>query len=178
VEAALDLFSEQGYDNTGVAQIAERAGLTKTTFFRHFPDKREVLSAGQDAIGRMLADGIAGAPSSASALEAVTAALDQAASVFPPDRREFAARVRRVVAANPELQEREALKHAGFAAAMTDALRQRGVADPTAIVAAELGVLAFTTAFARWTENTRPQALAELARQTLQELHTASASLH
>src|SRR5436189_286777 len=55
VRAALDLFSEHSYDSTTIAQIAERAGLTKTTFFRHFPDKREVLFAGQDTHSRRLA---------------------------------------------------------------------------------------------------------------------------
>ncbi len=59
MRAALDLFAERGYENTTVTEIAERAGLTKTTFFRHFPDKREVLSAGQDTHARLLADGIA-----------------------------------------------------------------------------------------------------------------------
>ncbi|HWE09096.1 MAG TPA: helix-turn-helix domain-containing protein [Solirubrobacteraceae bacterium] len=177
MEAALDLFSEEGYDHTGVAQIAERAGLTKTTFFRHFRDKREVLFAGQEAHCQMLADAIAEAPSSATPLESVAAALDAIAVSFPPERREFATRLRAVLDAYSELQEREALKHAGYAAAMSDALRQRGVSDPTAIVAAELGVLAFKTAFACWTENTHPQTLPQLARQTLHELHAASASL-
>jgi AcrR family transcriptional regulator len=177
VEAALDLFCEQGYDRTGVAQIAERAGLTKTTFFRHFPDKREVLFAGQDAHCQMLADAIAVAPSSATPLEAVAAGLDAVAVSFPPDTHEFATRLRTVIDAYSELQEREALKHAGYAAAITDALRRRGVSDPTAVVAAELGVLAFKTAFARWTENPHPQTLHELAHHTLHELHAASASL-
>ena len=71
VAAALDLFTEQGYDDTTVAQIADRAGLTKSTFFRHFPDKREVLVAGQDTLSRLLAEGIAAAPESATPLEAV-----------------------------------------------------------------------------------------------------------
>ncbi|MBS2080443.1 helix-turn-helix domain-containing protein, partial [Mycobacterium tuberculosis] len=53
VAAALDLFNERGYDETTVTQIAERAGLTKSTFFRHFPDKRDVLAAGQDAIAQL-----------------------------------------------------------------------------------------------------------------------------
>jgi len=53
VLAALDLFAEQGYDSTTVTQIAGRAGLTKTTFFRHFPDKREVLFAGQEVHSRL-----------------------------------------------------------------------------------------------------------------------------
>lgn len=50
--AALQLFSEQGYDETTVAVIADRVGLTKSTFHRHFPDKRDVLGAGQETLSR------------------------------------------------------------------------------------------------------------------------------
>ena len=85
VAAALDLFTEQGYDDTTVAQIADRAGLTKSTFFRHFPDKREVLVAGQDTLCRLLAEGIAAAPESATPLEAVGAALEAAARRSRPN---------------------------------------------------------------------------------------------
>jgi AcrR family transcriptional regulator len=147
--AALELFVDQGYDNTTVAQIAARAGLTKSTFFRHFPDKREVLFVGQDPLCRLLADGIATAPGSATPLEAAAAAVEASAEAFPPDRREFASQVRAVIAANPELREREALKRASFVVAMTAALQERGVPDPTANLAAELGVLAINGAFAR-----------------------------
>ena len=126
MRAALELFAEQGYENTTVVEIAERAGLTKSTFFRHVPDKREVLFIGQDFLVRALTDGIASAPDGAAPLEAVAAALDAAAEAFPPERREFGPRRQAVIAANPELQEREALKRTGFAAAMTEALRARG----------------------------------------------------
>lgn len=177
VRAALDLFVEQGYDDTGVVEIAERAGLTKSTFFRHFRDKREVLFVGQETLNGLLADGIAGAPGSATPLEAVGAALDAVAVIFPPERREFASRRRTVIAANTELQERDALKRAGFAAAMTDALERRGVSDPMASVAAELGVLAFRSAFARWADPACEREFGELARQELQALQAASASL-
>jgi AcrR family transcriptional regulator len=177
VRAAVDLFTEQGYENTTVTQIAERAGLTKTTFFRHFPDKREVLFAGQDTLSRLLADGIATAPGSATPLEAVAAALDAATAAFTPDQREFGPRLRAVVAGNSELQEREAFKRAGFASAMTDALQKRGVPDPTASIAAELGVLALHRAHARWGDPTNQQKLTELARQTLQELRASTAAL-
>jgi len=177
VHAALDLFVEHGYDNTGVVEIAERAGLTKSTFFRHFPDKREVLFVGQEALNGLLADGIAGAPGAATPLEAVAAALEAVAVVFPSARREFASRRRAVIAANTELQEREALKRAGFAAAMTEALERRGVSEATANVAAELGVLAFRSAFARWADPACDQGFGELARQELEALQAASASL-
>ena len=177
VRAALDLFTEQGYDNTTVAEIAERAGLTKTTFFRHYPDKREVLFAGQDTHGRLLADGIAAAPGSATPLEAVAAALDAATAAFTQDQREFGPRLRAVIDSNSELRERETFKRAGLAAAMADALRERDVPDPAASLAAELGVLAFYRAFARWSDPINQQTFTELARQTLRELRAATAAL-
>src|SRR6266699_2691159 len=154
VVAAVDLFTEQGYDATTVAQIAERAGVTKSTFFRHFPDKRELLVAGQETLSRLLAEGIAEAPVSASPLEAAAAA-------------------------SAELQERDALKSVSLAAAMTTALITRGVPDPTAHLAGELGVLAFKRGYAEWSEGDR-DAEDELAQYTLaalDELRAASASL-
>lgn len=66
VLAAVDLFTELGYDATTVAQIAERAGVTKSTFFRHFSDKRELLAAGQEALSQLLTEGIAEAPAHAT----------------------------------------------------------------------------------------------------------------
>src|SRR6201996_9274607 len=93
VYAALDLFSEQSYDATTVNEIADRAGVTKMTFFRHFPDKREVLfAAGQEIHSRILADAIAAAPDSAAPLEAVAAAIEALSATFSDDRREFSAR--------------------------------------------------------------------------------------
>lgn len=177
VRAAVDLFSEQGYDNTTVIEIAERAGLTKTTFFRHFPDKREVLFAGQAIHSRLLADGIAAAPDSATPLEAVAAALDAITATFTPVQREFGPRLNAVIASNSELQERSVFKRAGLAAAMTEALQRRGVPDPIASLAAELGVLAFSHAFARWVDPANQQAFTELARQALHELQAATAAL-
>jgi AcrR family transcriptional regulator len=179
VVAALDLFTEQGYDNTTVAQIAERAELTKSTFFRHFPDKRDVLAAGQDALSRLLADGIAAAPPDSTPLAAVAAGLETAAGALTSFNRELGPRLQAAVAASTELQERDALKQVGLAAAMTAALRARGVPDPAAGLAAELGVLAFKTAYARWseTETETDQRLGELARATLYELHAVSTQL-
>jgi AcrR family transcriptional regulator len=75
VVAAVDPFTDRGYDQTTVAQIAERAGVTRSTFFRHFADKREVLVAGQDTLSRLLAEGIAEAPVSAEPLNAVAGGL-------------------------------------------------------------------------------------------------------
>src|SRR4030081_3656843 len=92
VIAAFDLFTEQGNAATPVLQIAERAGVTRSTFFRHFPDKRELLVAGQETLSRLLAEGIAEAPQGASPLEAVAAGLERAASAMGPVNRELAPR--------------------------------------------------------------------------------------
>lgn len=177
VVAAVDLFTEQGYDATTVAQIAERAGVTKSTFFRYFPDKRDLLVAGQQALSRLLAEGIAEAPADATPLAAVAAGLERASSSMGPMNRELAPRLQAAIAANVELQERDALKSVGLAAAMTDALVARGVPDPTAHLAAELGVLAFKQGFARWLEADQDATLAPYTLAALAELLAASQSL-
>jgi len=179
VAAAVDLYADQGYDATTVAQIAERAGVTRSTFFRYFPDKRELLVAGQETLGRLLAEGIAEAPAGASPLEAVAAGLTRASAGMGPANRDLGPRLKAAVAASTELQERDALKSVGLAAAMTTALLDRGVADPTARLAAELGVLAFKLGYARWSDG-RSGAGDELAPHTLaalDDLRAASASL-
>jgi AcrR family transcriptional regulator len=175
--AALDLFVENGYEETTVAEIARRAGLTKSTFFRHFADKREVLFIGQDTLGELFATGIANAPSAATPLGAVTGALEASAAAFPSGRRTFARRRRAVIAAHPELQEREARKRIGFAEAMTQALVDRRVDEPAAALAAQYGVLAFSRALARWTEPGAKADFAGLARKALDELQTVGATL-
>jgi len=173
--AALELFAERGYENTTVIDIAQRAGLTKSTFFRHFQDKREVLF-GDGSMNRLLAEAIAAAPATATPLEAVAHALDAAGrSAFTAARREIVARRRAVIAANPELQEREALKGLGLTESMTDALKRRGVPDLTSRVAAELGALAMKIAYDRWIDTTNGEEFSEVARRTLSELQAASA---
>jgi AcrR family transcriptional regulator len=175
VLAALDLFAEQGYENTTVTEIAERAGLTKSTFFRHFPDKREVLFGGE-TMTRLLAGGIAAAPGAATPLQAIGHALDEVGrQAFTPDLRAFSARRRAVIRANPELQEREALKGLALIIAMTDALKQRGVPDLTARVAAEIGALSLKIAYERWSDVPDGAEFGDVARRTLSELHAASA---
>ena len=179
VLAAVDLFTEQGYDATTVAQIAERAGVTKSTFFRHFPDKRELLVAGQEVLSRLLTEGIADAPEAASPLEAVAAGLERASSAMGPMNRELGPRLKAAIAASAELQERDALKSVGLAAAMTDALKARGVPDPIAQLAGEMGVLAFKRGYSQWLEadHDAEGGLAPYTAAALQDLRAATASL-
>lgn len=177
IKAALELFEERGYDDTSVKQIAERAGVTKTTFFRQFADKREVLSAGQEEHSVLLAEAIASTPATATPLQAVQTALMALAGTFPLARRPVAARVQAVTASHDELRERAGLKYAGYVRAMRTALIDRGVPDTTAAVAADLGLLAFRTAFQRWTDSQDDSSLVELVGAALGEVHAASLSL-
>jgi len=177
VRAALDLFADQGYDRTTVAEIAERAGLTKSTFFRYFPDKREVLAAGQDTLCKLIEEGIATAPTSATPLDAVEAALDAASTAFIPERRDLGKKMYAAIATSSELQERDALKRLELANAMERALENRGFDETTASLAAELGILALKRAQRNWSKSTNSTAFRDIARQSLQELRAANAKL-
>lgn len=175
--AALHLFSEQGYDDTTVTQIAERAGLTKSTFFRHFSDKREVLAAGQETLSRLLTEGIAEAPEDATPLAAVADGLDRAVGTMMSFNPELAPRLRAVIVAGTELQERDQLKQVGLAAAMADALRARGVPEMVAALAGEMGMLAFKEAYSAWVTADNEREMGELARAALDRLHGALTDL-
>ncbi|WP_210496014.1 TetR/AcrR family transcriptional regulator [Patulibacter sp. SYSU D01012] len=174
-QAALALFDERGYEATTVADIAERAGLTKRTFFRHYADKREVLFDGsQELLERFVAAVIA-APESAAALDAIAAGLDAAADLFEA-RREPAAWRMRIVESTPELQERELIKLAAMADGVTQALRRRGVGDPAAALAAEAGIAVFRVGFSRWVAEDDRDPLRQVLRDTLDELRAVAAA--
>ena len=177
MRAAVEAFLDRGYESVTVAEITERAGLTKRTFFRHYADKREVLFAGQEILTRLFSDSIAAAPPEATPIEAIGAALDATGEVFGPERREWARKVKVVIAGHSDLRERELLKRAKLTAAMAGALRERGVGEPAASLAAEVGGLAFSTGFARWVEPSNERGFGELSRAALAELVAATASL-
>ncbi|MEW2298220.1 helix-turn-helix domain-containing protein [Streptomyces sp. NPDC006743] len=174
-DAALDLFEEQGYENTTVIEIAERAGLTKSTFFRYFPDKREVLF-GRGTVTGLLVEGIASAPPAADPLDTVADALDALGrTFFTADRREFSGRRQAVLNAHTELREREALKRLDLTASMIEALNRRGVPGLSARVAAKLGALVWEIAYDRWLEPDNTEDFGRLARQALAEVRAARA---
>jgi len=166
-EAALDLFEERGFEQTTVAEIAARAGLTERTFFRHFADKREVLFRGSEGLRDTLVAGVDQAPASASALQAVSAALEAAGAVFV---REFARRRRAVIISTPELQERELMKLVSLTDALADALRRRGVRDPVARLAGETGMALFRITFERWVTDPGLRSWADHLHDALAEL--------
>jgi AcrR family transcriptional regulator len=160
-QAALALFGELGFDETTVAAIAERAGVTERTFFRHFADKREVLFGGGTAFQDAIVAGVRGAGPELSPLAAVAEGFAAAGEVLQ-GRRQFALARGAIIAANPALQERELIKLAAIAGALGEALRARGVSEPDASLAAHLGVAAFHVAFGQWVATANAPALSEL----------------
>ncbi len=166
--AALELFQERGYANTTVQEIAERAGLTERTFFRYFSDKREVLFSGSQDLERAIVDVIERGPEAATPLEVVAAAFEAAGSFIQEHRSLSYARARHtLITAHAELQERELIKLASLAQAVTRALRARAVAEPAASLAAELGVAAFKVGFQRWVTGKKPRDFPEHIRAAL-----------
>ena len=175
--AALELYLERGFEQTSVAEIAGRAGLTERTFFRHFADKREVLFSGAAALQELLVRAVAGAPDSLAPIDAVATGLEAAAAVLQ-QRREFAQRRQSIIAVNPELQERELIKLASLAAATAAALRQRGIMEPAATLTAEAGIAVFRVAFERWVSNNNQRDFSRLIRASLEELKAVMAGKH
>jgi AcrR family transcriptional regulator len=178
--AALDLFTEQGYSQTTVAQIAERAGLTRSTFFRHFGDKHEILTAGQEMLSTLFREGIADAPAGASPMDAVALGLDRACGAMTTFNRDLGPRLHAAIEANEELHSRSAMKSVVMAAAISEALRERGAPPTVAQVAAELGVLAFGSGYRAWVDPSHdadPGELGPYARAALEELRAAAAEL-
>jgi AcrR family transcriptional regulator len=173
-QAALDLYGERGFEQTNVAEIAKRAGLTERTFFRYFADKPEVLFSGSGALQEGVLTRAADAPDTATPIEAVGSALEATADFFQ-DRRAYSIKRQAVIEANPELRERELIKMATLAAAIAQTLRQRGVSEPAATLAAEAGVVAFKTAFQRWINEPDQQDFAQLIRESIEQLKTVTA---
>lgn len=168
--AALELFATYGYEQTTAADIAQAVGLTERTFFRHFSDKREVLFYGQEEFVQAFLDGIAQAPAEAAPLVVIGAALASAARLFPDERRVHSRLRQSVIEKNPALHERELHKRGHLATVMAGALRDRGVAEPAATLAAESGAAVFSLSFAQWISAGETRSLATISRQMLAEL--------
>jgi AcrR family transcriptional regulator len=167
--AALELYVQQGYEQTTVGEIAKSVGLTERTFFRHFADKREVLFDGEEQLQHAFVDAVAAVPPGSAPLEVVAAALNSTAQYFGEERRSWSQKRNQVIAANQALKERELLKLASLTGAIAEALRDRGVPDPAATLAAETCVTVFVVAFGQWIADGETRSMAEVERDILTE---------
>jgi AcrR family transcriptional regulator len=152
------LFEERGYAKTTVGDIAERAGLTERTFFNHFSDKREVLFAGSEQFVARIVEAARAAPKSEPPLDVVLAAYE-AMNDFFEERRPFSRRRSALIAAHPELQERELVKMLSVAAAITEVLEQRGATPTAATLAAQTGGAIMRVGFEQWTRDAKHRSL-------------------
>ena len=146
-QAALELFSEHGYDQTTASEIAARAGVTERTFFRHFTDKREVLFDGQITLRAALTGAIAEAPGALQPLEVLYWAFRSVEQILEANR-PFAVPRQRVIASSPALQERELAKAAALTEDMALALCHRGIDEQLAALASQTGMAVFHHAVA------------------------------
>jgi AcrR family transcriptional regulator len=174
VQAAFELYGERGFEQTTVAEIASRAGLTERTFFRHFADKREVLFAGSAAFEELVVGTVARAPATLAPIDAAAAGLE-AAGAFIQEGATLSRQRAAIIAASAELQERERVKLASLASALADELRRRGVTEPAASLTAEATIAAFRIAFERWVTGADQSGLPELIRESIDALKAVAA---
>ncbi|MER6008565.1 helix-turn-helix domain-containing protein [Nonomuraea angiospora] len=149
IKAALELYAEHGYDNVTVTQIAERAGITRRSYFRYFPDKREVLFAGSERLPTAIQQAVLAAAETSSPLSTVLDALADVGAQLAEQVKNVAER-RAVIDASVELQERERTKFAAVTAAIRTALEQRGTETGTAHLVAQIAMVVFQSAFDQW----------------------------
>jgi len=172
----MELFQERGYVGTTVGEIAARAGLTERTFFRYFADKREVLFSGSSDLVRGVVERIESAPRDASPLDVVASAFEVTGDELIGHRDLHFVRARyALVAQHAEIQERELIKLASLAVAVTKALHARGVTEPAASLTAEAGLAVFKIGFERWVTERKPKDLAAHIRAAVDVLKAITA---
>ncbi|WP_426503534.1 TetR family transcriptional regulator [Dactylosporangium sp. McL0621] len=159
----MDLYRERGFDQTTAADIAERAGVNTRTFFRHFPDKREVLFDGEADLRAALAQYVGEAPDGLTPAEVLLHAFGEAAHILE-DNRPFSEPRLALIAATPTLRERDLAKGAAMALSLAVALRRRGVDDRLADLAAHTAWATFHHAAQNWIDDPTPGLRAYLAR--------------
>ncbi|GAA3581005.1 TetR/AcrR family transcriptional regulator [Amycolatopsis ultiminotia] len=149
--AALDLFGAHGYDDVTITQIAERAGITRRSYFRYFPDKREVLFPRSEQLPPAMADMVLAVDEHADPLTAALHGVTEVGTLLVAQA-ERAAERRAVISASAELRERDRTKGAAVAAAIEDALQQRGSPPDEAKLVAQIAAIVFENAFERWVD--------------------------
>jgi len=150
IEAAQELFQEHGFDGVSVGDIAESAEVGRTTFFRHFRDKQEVVFAREQELLDMVA--AAGQSDDAPPPRTVTEGVEQLspvllalcaqATVDPAGyTRHFA-----LIEQHPELRDRDAVKMQQFGDTLSELLIRRGSDEATAVLASQIALACFQTA--------------------------------
>jgi AcrR family transcriptional regulator len=172
--AALELYVERGFEQTTVAEIAARAGLTARTFFRHFADKREVLF-GSAEISELAARHLTEAPASMSPATLVMHGLQHITRTRFEGRKEELRRRRAIIQSDAGLRERNLHKRAAARDALARELVRRGLDATEAALYAEVGVLALFTAIDEWLDQDDDRTLFGLVLDSLESLREVMA---
>lgn len=170
-EAALNLFAEQGFENTTVAEIAGRVGVNRRTFFRNFADKRDVLFSYVETLQGQLCDAIEESPTELAPLDAIAAALTHLDQLMAP--RQYLRQRQAVIAASPELTERELIKFDALTTAFHEGLLRRGVVDSVGRLAAQAGMTIYRISFDRWISPDNEEEMSLIVKEVLSQFRVA-----
>jgi AcrR family transcriptional regulator len=174
-QAAIDLFLERGFDAVTTAEIAERAGVTERTYFRHFADKREVLFDGENVLAEGLTAALAGVPRGEAPLSTLLQAFRAVVPMLERNR-PLSEPLARVAATSPALRERQVAKGARLVEMLTVALHDRGVDGELAAIAAQAGWATLAQAMRRWMVDPTGGLEAQVER-AFRQLHAVVAEL-
>jgi AcrR family transcriptional regulator len=135
-QAALKKFASEGFGNVTVEQLAQEAGVTERTFFRHFPSKEAVLFQDYDTQVEWLAEALAQRPRSESLFDAVKASIE----TFPHDLElvRQAALARAELITGDQVASHLRVVQASFASVITDFVKQRYPDVPNIDLVAEV----------------------------------------
>ncbi|MFZ2577859.1 MAG: helix-turn-helix domain-containing protein [Lactococcus hircilactis] len=149
-EAALELITAQGYENTTILQIASKAGLTERTFFRKFKNKADIFFAGGEQYSEMLLNKMRESKET-NPLFIVLDGYFYAADFFDEHRVRTVKR-QKIIASHPDLEERELLKQSKIEGLLVEYLLIT-YDESTARLAVRLARAIYSVAWEEWLEN-------------------------
>jgi AcrR family transcriptional regulator len=148
LKAALEMFTERGYDETSVSEIAARAGVTEMTFFRHFPGKASLLV--DDPYDPVIGAAIRRQPAGLDPICRAARGIRSAWRQLPPPSVEQVRIRLRIVAQTPALRASIAGGTAATEAVIADALTSGRTGRCEALIAAGAVMGALNTALLEW----------------------------
>lgn len=154
--AALTLFSERGFEDVTLAEVARAADVGDRTLFRYFADKEELLFGEDEAMRAGLAAALAARPADEESLNALIEASGAITDLLVERPDEIRAR-EALIRASPALRAREHSKHAGYERVLTAGLTERGLREPQARLLARVAVGCFDEALERWLGDRNPR---------------------